>query len=169
MLKYCCIDLSLEISMEDALLSEMISLGKKYYPKEFGGLLLGRYEDGSRAIIERILIPRRFQSSRYSFYREVGQLRKQLQRSYDMSPRLLYLGEWHTHPDSPAVPSETDLRAMQTIAAHPEVHIKNPLLLILSIGTKTNESIYVFNDHKLNSYDRISSSKHTSTSYEQEI
>ena len=136
-------DLGLSIEVHPTLLQELYKKGLEHYPKEFGGLLVGRYSsDRKMVVLVATILPTRFKSSQYSFERGMQGVREILQEYYEQSPRLLYVGEWHTHPDGPAIPSATDIRALQEITCHSEVHIENPVLLILSLGNHGFEPVF---------------------------
>ena len=129
-----CRDIGLNLAVDDALLEQLYNIGLKHYPKEFGGLLIGNYsEDMKTCVITGTLLPKKYKSSRYYFERGREGLLEKLEALYNAEPRSIYIGEWHTHPDGPASPSDTDEEAMQTISEHDEVTITNPLLLILAI------------------------------------
>jgi integrative and conjugative element protein (TIGR02256 family) len=121
---------------------------------EFGGLLIGRYVDNKKmVIIEDTVLPKKYKSSKYSFERGVTGLRKVLKIFFTKSPSLIYVGEWHTHPDNPAIPSVTDINALKQIANHNEVFIDNPILLIIRIGKKDYElGFYVLYENKICNY-----------------
>lgn len=109
----------------------------RHYPKEFGGILIGHYsEDMKICYVVDTIIPKKYKSAKYSFERGKEGLEKELKTFYEGKPRLIYVGEWHTHPDMMPEPSETDKQALKEISNHNEVNIANPLLLILS-NTKT--------------------------------
>lgn len=99
-----------------------------HYPKEFGGVLIGNYsEDGSCAIVSRIIIPARYKNSPTSFTPDPTCINRQLRQLPD---QLQYLGDWHSHPDGPGTPSPTDKSAIAELAVHPDVRTRSPLLLI---------------------------------------
>ena len=60
-------------------------------------------------------------------------LKEKLTELYNEKTRLIYVGEWHSHPDGLPIPSGTDFNAMKEIAESDEVVIQNPVLLILGI------------------------------------
>ena len=102
-------------------------------PKETGGTLVGHYEaDRSVAVIDLILVAKRAKRGSTWFIRPSDTEDRQLDELYDSSGgKLLYLGEWHTHPRAAARPSLRDQRSLIEIAGSPDVACKTPLLLIL--------------------------------------
>lgn len=141
--------------MEDALLEKLCKYGVQWHPKEFGGILVGYYADDNRTvIISETVIPEEFRSSRFSFERRNKGLKKILERLYRQSPPLVYVGEWHTHPDNPAIPSATDMKALQEIVQDKRVFINNPILLIISIcKEKCAPAFFVYNNNKVYRYE----------------
>lgn len=146
----------LEVVVSPGLINNMAMLGQFHYPSEFGGLLIGRYINENRtALIEKIITPVRYQSSRNSFERETTGLHGQLENYYNQEPKLSYVGEWHTHPDNYAVPSSLDLKAIHEIVQHKRVFIENPVLMIFNITPSTHSyRIYFFHQNKLIEYDQ---------------
>ncbi len=146
------------MEFRDGIVDELVSLAKRHYPKEFGGVLVGRYvESNSLALIEGHVLPKKYASSRYSFERGKAGLRNSLAKHFKDKPSKIYVGEWHTHPDGPAIPSSTDISALQTIVSHDEVFIENPILLIIGIKPKQHElGLYVIYKRKIHSYREIS-------------
>jgi proteasome lid subunit RPN8/RPN11 len=45
-----------------------------------------------------------------------------------------YLGEWHSHPSFDAVPSSTDIQAMQSIVSDPAVGVNFLTLLVVKLS-----------------------------------
>jgi integrative and conjugative element protein (TIGR02256 family) len=137
-------------------MNRLYQSGLKHYPNEFGGLLIGRYsEDKSTVFIQETVLPLKYTSSKYSFKRGTDGLRTMLEKYYERIPNLHYVGEWHTHPDNPAVPSNTDLIALNTIVNHHEVYISSPLLLIMSITKEDYHPVfYVLFQNKIYAYEQ---------------
>lgn len=145
----------LNIEVEQELLEELYQEGMKHYPKEFGGLLVGCYSDDFKTcVIKTSIMPMKYKSSRYFFERGIDGLKKKLIEFYNATPRLIYVGEWHTHPDGNPSPSITDLNAMIEITESPEVSIENPILLILGVSkTEMKLGTFVYSKNKLLKYE----------------
>jgi integrative and conjugative element protein (TIGR02256 family) len=116
---------------------------------------LGRYiNDHKTLIIGNTLLPQKYKSSKYSFERGSEGLKELFEVYYNAMPSLIYVGEWHTHPDNSATPSQTDLKAMRELANDKNVLINNPVLMILGLrksGCALN--IYLLHNNKLLKYD----------------
>jgi integrative and conjugative element protein (TIGR02256 family) len=66
-----------------------------------------------------------------SFEPDTAYCQRCLNSVYEMSRgKVSYVGEWHTHPHSKTVPSDTDWRAMYRIATDPDQRQPQPLLWI---------------------------------------
>jgi len=154
-LKLTCTNIGLNLEVEQELLDELYHEGMKHYPKEFGGLLVGYYSDDFKTCkITTSIMPRKYKSSRYFFERGKEGLKQKLIEFYNSTPRLIYVGEWHTHPDSIPSPSNTDLNAMVEIAESPDVSIENPILVILGVNKKEMKiGAFVYSKNKLLKYE----------------
>ena len=81
-------------------------------------------------------------------------LKQKLIEFYNATPRLIYVGEWHTHPDGIPSPSSTDLNAMIEIAESHDVSIENPILMILGVSkTEMKLGTFVYSKNKLLKYE----------------
>ena len=144
----------LELSIDEELIRRIADHGRDKYPHEFGGLLLGRYSRNNKMVeIKDTVLPLKYESSRYHFERGSEGLNEILEMHYTATPSLIYVGEWHTHPDGPARPSGTDLKAMRELASDPAVLINNPVLLILEMRKKQFAcEWYLFHNEQLLCY-----------------
>lgn len=129
----------------------------RYYPEEFGGILVGYYSLSQQtAFIEDTILPQTFTRSKVHFERSSQGLKNELEELNNRQPSLEYLGEWHTHPNCSNQPSITDKKAMKKIANSRSVLINNPILLILSINAKTYDpAFFVQVAGSLNQYQLI--------------
>lgn len=145
----------LVINIEDSLVEKLFRYGISHYPKEFGGLLMGHYIDENKAVvISETVLPSEYKSSKFSFERGSKGLKKILEKLYKQTPPVIYVGEWHTHPDNPAIPSGTDIKALEEIVRNDGVFINNPILLIISIcKEKCEPMFYVYVKNKVYRYE----------------
>lgn len=98
------------ITLEAERLAEIRRHGMADYPYECCGLLLGRYEpDGRKVVVETYPISnaREESAKRNRFLIRPEELLKG--ERYASSQKLEVVGFYHSHPDSPAVPSQYDL------------------------------------------------------------
>jgi integrative and conjugative element protein (TIGR02256 family) len=102
---------------------------------EAGGVLLGRYLQGSAdVVIDAVTVPMPGDKrSRYSFYRDKARHQAAIDAAWQASGgTCTYLGEWHTHPETHPTPSSIDTtdwrRRLRTDDYHDE-------LFFLIVGT----------------------------------
>lgn len=155
-MKYRSIDTGLSLEIDDTLLSELHSVGLKHYPNEFGGVLIGFYSDDLKnCIVKASILPLKYKSARYSFERGREGLKEKLDAHYNARPRLIYIGEWHTHPDGLPLPSAQDKNAMKEIELSKEVNITSPILLIISLDKhQFTPKFYIQHNQKLYNYEQ---------------
>lgn len=149
-------EIGLKINIDDTLLGTLVGIGKQYYPNEFGGFLIGNYSEDSKVLyITDTILPNTFKASKYLFERSTDGIDFKFEKFYAESPQKYYVGEWHTHPDSSPIPSNTDIKAMKTIVNHDQVSIKNPVLLIIGYDSiQVNFGFYVSFENKLYRYEQ---------------
>ena len=97
------------ISISEQLLTEIREHGVRDYPYECCGLLLGRYEADTKVVNETYPISnaREESAKRNRFLIEPVELMRG--EKYARSKELEVVGFYHSHPDSPARPSQYDL------------------------------------------------------------
>lgn len=155
----------LQLIISEELVKQIADHGINKYPNEFGGLLLGRYIKNNKVVsIEDSISPKKYTSSRYFFERGSEGVKEMLVAKYNETPSLIYVGEWHTHPDGPAMPSYTDLIAMRELANDNNVLISNPVLMIVEVRkSNCHAEFYFFNNNKLLRYEQLNLNEQTIT------
>lgn len=145
--------LGLQITIDDDLLNLLEREARRFYPNEYGGILIGKYsEDQMNVVISETILSVAKNLSQSKFERSVDLAK--LVTFYNQFPKLIYIGEWHSHPNASCNPSITDLKAMFEIATHEEVLIENPILLIISIYEKSFDfRFYVYCEEKIYQYE----------------
>jgi Prokaryotic homologs of the JAB domain len=108
------------------------------WPKETGGVLVGRYNRSlDIARVTRLpLAPPDSTASIVSFVRGVHGLTELFEHLWqrDSDLREYYLGEWHYHPGQVPVPSSWDDEQMRAIARDGRYQCPEPVLLIVGGG-----------------------------------
>lgn len=147
--------IGLSIEINDDLLDCLVEKGKKYYPDEFGGFLIGYYsEDGTHLHITDFILPQNFTTSKYNFERSSKGIESQLIDYYKEIPKKFYVGEWHTHPDNSVNPSTTDILAMKSIVSDKNTNLINPILLIIGYSRiNVDFGFYVWFENKIYRYE----------------
>jgi len=147
LLKHHCKDFGVKLEIEETIIEKMILESRAHYPKEFGGILLGRYSDDfNTAIVTDIMLPIEYDNSRNHFRRGSAGVKERLDFEFNKSPSIIYLGEWHTHPDSTPNPSQIDIKTLRALSEANTVLIENPIMLI--IGLTMTQSNHIFHTIK---------------------
>lgn len=148
-------EIGLSISIDENLIHELIEIGKKHYPKEFGGFLIGNYvNDFKQLNITDTILPRKYKATKYLFQRDTVGIDGLLKSFYNETLKKYYVGEWHTHPDNLPILSNTDINAIYTINNYKEVAIQNPIFLIIGYNnTEVELGFYVSFKNKLYRYE----------------
>ena len=152
---YLIKEIGLSLEIENELLNNLLEIGKKCYPKEFGGFLIGYYnEEMIHLHITDTILPKKYQSSKFSFERSTTGIENELIEYYESEPRKIYVGEWHTHPDNKAIPSSRDISAINEIINNGDAKLPNPVLLIIGYSADSADfEFYVFYNKKLHKYE----------------
>lgn len=125
-------NIGLELHIEDYLIQKLTRIGKTHHPNEFGGFLIGYYSDDKKILtITDTIFPNKYKSTPVLFERETVGIKQSFKDFYKENPKKYYVGEWHTHPNNKAIPSITDIKAINSIRNDNGVAILNPVLLII--------------------------------------
>ncbi|CAN5835072.1 M67 family metallopeptidase [soil metagenome] len=83
--------------------------GEKTYPNECGGMLVGRFEDGKKTVVE--LLPMENAMAESQQHNRVLITPKDVLKAerFAREKKLDVVGYYHSHPDHPARPSQFDL------------------------------------------------------------
>ena len=97
------------IYITENLIKQIEAHGEKTYPNECGGMLVGKFENGEKMVVE--LLPMENAMSGAEQYNRVLITPKDVLRAerYAREKRLDVVGYYHSHPDHPARPSQFDL------------------------------------------------------------
>lgn len=96
------------VYMEECARDAITSHAEGGYPNEICGILLGKEQDGRRVILNSMPIENSFESDeQYHRFRITPQAMFAAER-LARRDRMDVLGVYHSHPDSPARPSEYD-------------------------------------------------------------
>jgi len=97
------------IRIDDEQLAQMRAHGERDYPYECCGLMLGRFTDGRKQVVETYAISnaREEAAKRNRFLIRPDELMRG--EKYARDKGLDVVGFYHSHPDDVAVPSQYDL------------------------------------------------------------
>ena len=144
-MKYIIASRNLSLKISQDILDEMYSKAFASFPNETGGMFAGRIsEDSHEAIVERLVMPSKTESTHASFMRETNGMEQTWKKLAEEG--LTYLGEWHTHPKGTTQYSYTDYQAMLCIANDKNVALATPLLFIISLNDSciTDSRAYLY-------------------------
>ena len=115
---------------------------------ETGGLLFGERDDAARVVwvSDATGPPPDSRASRRGFVcGTVGTARINNERRTITRGAERYIGMWHTHPDSPPLPSDIDLAGMAQLLTSTEFPLRKALLLIVGhTPTQPTPATYLF-------------------------
>lgn len=97
------------IYLTEELIEQIERHGEETYPHECGGMLIGRFENGEKTVVE--LLPMENAMDDAERHNRVLITPKDVLRAerYAREKKLDVVGYYHSHPDHPAVPSQFDL------------------------------------------------------------
>lgn len=149
-------ELDVSIEADEALIDELSKIGAKHFPKEYGGFLVGHYNDTYKTVyITNYVLPLKYENTFTSFKRETEGLEDIFKDLYKKNPSQYYIGEWHTHPNGISCASSLDKRALNKIAEDKSTPIENPIMLIIGYQAgNVSFSFYVSANKKLYQYER---------------
>lgn len=141
--EYKNIKISISQSVLDGL-NKFVQTGKKL---ENGGVLMGSIFD-DRIEILRISVPTPFdRCNRYGFVRDKRSAKLFIDYEFiNSNGKIIYLGEWHTHPEDYPTPSSQDKKMIRE--QYKENVFDEKFLLMLILGRK-NIYLGVYDGHNL--------------------
>ena len=113
----------------------MMKMAQAHSPIEVGTSLVGCYsDDGFEAyVLDLAPLSQDSKGSRTSFYRGTAGLRKFFAKLREtFKSKRHYVGEWHSHPDVPPLPSQRD--DVQQLAIAKDTNTKCPECILILIG-----------------------------------
>lgn len=113
----------------------MLSEATRKFPRETGGILVGRWTSECAALLTHVIGPG--PQARHGLRRftpDTDWQTAELASAWSSAPGLEYLGDWHTHPMGSASPSGRDRAVADQIAGYPAARNVRPIIAILSLG-----------------------------------
>ncbi|HEY7410572.1 MAG TPA: M67 family metallopeptidase [Vicinamibacteria bacterium] len=123
------------------LLETMLAHARKGYPLEVCGVLLGRGEDGGARVERVVPVPNRETASPAVRYQIAPEDLLRVQREGREGGRDI-VGYYHSHPDHPARPSETDRRIAAEGLSDGVIHV----VVGVAGGRETEATAWVFRE-----------------------
>ena len=116
----------------DVLRKELAAAGRR----EIGGVLVGEHVEGQTFRIVDLSV-QRAGGSAVAFTRDPAQHRDFLKQFFEKTGRdyrrFNYIGEWHSHPSFPPVPSLADRAVMADIVVDPKVGAAFAVLIVAQL------------------------------------
>jgi len=151
-------DLQQVILVQREQLDEMLVEGRRTFPLETGGILMG-FVTAERTVVTSVVGPGpRAIHRRHSFTPDAEWQQGRVAELYERSGRRdTYLGDWHTHPGGSTCASFTDWFAAWTIARSRDARCPNPVMVVLALTAAGALSVgaYRWNRRKLHRIDRV--------------
>jgi proteasome lid subunit RPN8/RPN11 len=97
------------IELRQNIIDAITAHAERDYPHECGGMLIGRFDDDKKSVVE--IFPLENAREEEARHNRVLILPKDVLRAerYAREQKLDVVGYYHSHPESPAVPSQYDL------------------------------------------------------------
>ena len=126
----------MKIHLPTDIQKRLIRALEKAFPHEIGGVLMGEYIDKAEFRIVDLTIQEQFGSVAF-FIRLVANIVEPLNGFFKKTGhnyrKFNYLGEWHSHPSFPPVPSQQDIQSMQEIVTDSDTGANFAVLLIVRL------------------------------------
>lgn len=104
---------------------------------EQGGILLGRVVEGE-VVVEEATVPGfGDQFGRFFFHRDRSRAQRAVDRAWrESNGTVIYLGEWHTHPEAYPTPSRRDQEMIRNMRIQTKMEIE--FLITVVVGLEGN-------------------------------
>lgn len=121
----------------------MLLQSNKAAPNETGGILVGYFENGVLYITCASDSGPQSTESPFLFSRDVDYCQDFLDRIETASlQKIQYVGEWHSHPQSTHIPSQTDIKSLKDIASQHHYAVKEAVSIIISKDNELGVTIH---------------------------
>ena len=147
---------NLYLEIDSKVVQDIRKQAVEAFPNETGGFLVGKYSvDNNTAIVSLVLTPVKIASGPTCFQRETDGMESVWDELYKEG--LVYLGEWHSHPNGNSMYSATDKKALTNIARSETVVINNPIMMIVSLSKKkiNRMNAYYYNNGEIIEYEKV--------------
>jgi integrative and conjugative element protein (TIGR02256 family) len=120
----------ISVADEHFLTSEAV----RHDPQETGGVLVGYRGEGGDLVVTAAVGPGpNARHGAFTFVPDHEFQEAEIARLYEQSGRrVIYLGDWHSHPRGSCSPSLMDRRTLRGIARDPDARIPEPLMVIIA-------------------------------------
>jgi len=129
----CAVAVPRRVRVSAAIRADMVAQARRHAPNETGGILIGRSSRdvvdvlaASDAGLNAVSRPTRFERDGAYCQRYLEEVATKTGTGID------YVGEWHSHPGSSAIPSVRDTTSFEEIAIDTDYLTTTPLLIIVA-------------------------------------
>lgn len=131
---YCQHDIKATVSIKSECISFMQGLIQKNASIETGGVMAGRVDDKGNITITHVSGPGpKAIMSPTKFEKDVEFCQAFLDNLYkESNQKIVYVGEWHSHPSTNNRPSGTDIKSLSEIAVEKNYLTSCPAMIIFS-------------------------------------
>jgi integrative and conjugative element protein (TIGR02256 family) len=131
---YCNHNRNVAINIKKELIDFMQQLIQENPKTETGGVLAGYLDQNGDFVITHASDPGpKAVKLATKFEKDVEFCQQFLDKIYDESnKKVVYVGEWHSHPSENNQPSSLDIQSLSTIAIQKEYLTENPTMIIFS-------------------------------------
>ena len=146
-LSYENVATSFTVIITEEMVSAIYKICQDTYPKETGGILVGKYSSNLKSAQVTIVTeaPTDSKGGRTWFHRGTNGLQQLLDQVWEKKGEF-YLGEWHFHPDGVPIPSIQDITEMKSISKNKSYSCPEPILIIAGNPSQNDWKlgVYVF-------------------------
>jgi integrative and conjugative element protein (TIGR02256 family) len=131
---YCTHEKKVNVTISKAALEEMRDMVKDKKGIETGGVLAGVIDSSGNIKITHASGPGpKAVHSRIKFEKDIEFCQNFLDKLFlDTNKKMVYVGEWHSHPSSDNRPSSIDIKSLSEIGFQKEYLTANPAMIIFS-------------------------------------
>jgi len=131
---YCNHDKEVQVSISEDTVLFMQSLIAENPKIETGGVLAGSIDEKGNMIIHSASSPGpKAKRTEVSFEKDIQFCQQFLDDLYEKSNgKIIYVGEWHSHPSTNNNPSGMDIQSLSEIATQENYLTEHPLMIIFS-------------------------------------
>jgi integrative and conjugative element protein (TIGR02256 family) len=120
------------LSVHVDVLDQLLELPSR--PYEVGGWLLGYWTADREQVMVTHATPPARRGTPFGITIDGRGHRPRFDEAWDASEGLVtFLGDWHTHPGGPPIPSWRDQRAARRLATNEDFRTQHPLVAIVSV------------------------------------
>jgi integrative and conjugative element protein (TIGR02256 family) len=120
-----------DLLVTEAVLGRLLRLPSR--PWEIGGWLLGYWSEDRMALVVTHATPPAARGTPFAVTISGKGHRQRFDQAWHATDGVVtFVGDWHTHPGGPAIPSSTDAKAARQLATDPDYGTQRPLLAIVA-------------------------------------